>query len=158
MAGLKRPVSVLVISIILLAFNGLALVSTPLMAAVPAVQEAWEKMGVSVAMAVASTVVFCGAVVIACIGMLMGKNWGRLLYLVSVPIGFVIGLIIFGFQPMTIPSLILYVVFLILLTRPKVNDYFAGVAPQEPVPPPIPQTPEAPPVPESTEPPETPEE
>lgn len=158
MAGLKRPTSVTVIAIIIIVFNGLGLVATLASTGNPAVQQAYEKMGVSVAFVVGMTLVSSAVFLAAAIGMLMRHNWARLLYLVGIPVSIVIGWLVFGFNPFQLVGVALYVVFLILLTRPKVNDYFAGVAPPEPVPPPMPVTPEAPPVPESTEPPETPEE
>jgi hypothetical protein len=143
MAVRERPTAVTVVAVILLVLNGFGVLGTLAGSAVPQVREAWEKAGISVGLAVGLILVTCGIVVVAAIGMLAGKNWGRLLYLVGTPVMWIIGWITMGFNAMAVPGIIVYIVFLILLTRPAVNAYFSGAAPQVP-PPPVANVPEPP--------------
>ncbi len=59
------------------------------------------------------------------IAMLRGLNWGRLLYLLYVPVVIILLLLLYGFFPMLIVNVICYVAFLILLTRPAASAFFA---------------------------------
>ncbi len=60
--------------------------------------------------------------------MLLRRNWGRLLYLLYTPVQYVLMLFLTRFSLMQLPRLAVYIVFLILLTRPKVNAFFADRA------------------------------
>jgi hypothetical protein len=59
------------------------------------------------------------------IAMLRGLNWGRLLYLLYVPVAIILRLLLYGFFPLQIVTVIWYVAFLILLTRPAASAFFA---------------------------------
>ncbi len=59
------------------------------------------------------------------IAMLRGLNWGRLLYLLYVPVAIILRLLLYGFFPMLIVNVIWYAAFLILLTRPAASAFFA---------------------------------
>jgi len=130
-----RPTSVTVIAIILIVTNALGIVAGLATAGIPQVREAYEKMGVSVAVAIVWAVASNGLVIIGSIGMLKGMNWGRLLYLVLVPVSIILGWVLMGFQPFSILSVVVYILFAILLTRPQVNAYFSGEGPAASPPP-----------------------
>jgi hypothetical protein len=58
------------------------------------------------------------------IAMLKGLNWGRLLYLVLVPFVSVLYMILFKFHPAQVFGLVVYIIILVFLTRPKVSSFF----------------------------------
>ena len=122
----KRPTSVTVIAWIILASNGITMVCMPLASTMPEVQDAYEKMGMSVAVAMFWVVVGGAIGIASAIAMLNGLNWGRLLYLIFSPISIVLGWIIYGFRPSSIPSVIVYIVFLLFLMGPDASKYFGG--------------------------------
>ena len=58
------------------------------------------------------------------IGMLCGRNWARLLYVIWSIVGFVVGIATVSMKLALIPG---FIVFLIIaFFRPEVNEYFAG--------------------------------
>lgn len=134
MNGKVRPTSVTVVAVILLALNAMGILMTVVMSGSPKMIEVCEKMGTTVGAAIATTVVSGGIAVAAAIGMLKGMNWGRWLYIVYFPIAAVIGIVRFGFSLMSVPPIIVYVVFVVLLTRKNATDYFAGAASPPPLP------------------------
>jgi hypothetical protein len=63
------------------------------------------------------------------IGILKRQNWARFLYLVYGIIGLIKIIIFFASKPLTpiiIPMIILFLIVVFFLFRPKANDYFAG--------------------------------
>ncbi len=59
------------------------------------------------------------------IGMLKGKNWGRLLYVIWGVIGFVIGIATAPMKAAMIPGFIIFAVIVFFLFRPKASAFFA---------------------------------
>lgn len=59
------------------------------------------------------------------IGMLKGKNWARLLYVIWSAVGLVIGLATSPMKAMLIPGLLVVLIFVFFLFRPNANRYFA---------------------------------
>jgi len=127
----KRPTSVTVIAWFLIATYGYTLASLPLFLS-PEFRQIFEEMGmgISIAVSVLLTVVNSVLGVVSGIAMLKGFNWGRLLYLWSVPILTVLYLVLTGFHfiLMSILSLIFYLVVLVFLTRPAASTFFTGGA------------------------------
>lgn len=68
------------------------------------------------------------ATVASGVGMLLGKNWARLLYVIWCGIGLVIGLITSPDKMNMIPGGALYMVIAFLLFQPKANEYFTQKA------------------------------
>jgi len=130
----SRPTSVLVIAIIIIVLSGISLVMTPLTALVPEVREHYEKMDRSIAVAIMWSAVGSVIGVAAGIALLKGRNWGRLLYLIYVPAAFVLAIALYGFSPVQLLGLVLYLVILVFLTRPAASAFFKGQAPAQPVP------------------------
>ena len=124
MEGPKRPVSVLVVAIILIVSGGLGFINVPLAFVMPEVEKVWAAMGVSLPVAITMIVVGAGITLISGIALLGGHNWGRLLYLVGVPVLTVVGWLIHGFLLSQVMGIAVYLVFLVLLTRPTASAYF----------------------------------
>jgi hypothetical protein len=83
---------------------------------------------VEVSGATAAAIAGVGGVVgvVSGVAILKGLNWGRLLYLLFVPIIFPVGIIIFGFRWVYLLSVIFYIAVLVLLTRPNASAFFRG--------------------------------
>jgi len=56
--------------------------------------------------------------------MLKGFNWGRLLYLWGYGISVLFNIVTRGFSLIVLPSVIIYVIFLIFLIRPAASEFF----------------------------------
>jgi hypothetical protein len=67
-----------------------------------------------------------GAAVRAACGMalLTGRAWGRLLYFIYVPFAYVLSVHLYGIFPRDLWGLLVFSVFVILLTRPQATWYF----------------------------------
>lgn len=79
-----------------------------------------ESLGVSMLITSISGILFLASG----IAMLKGFNWGRLLYLWGVGIMVLFNIITRGFSPLVIPSIIIYIIFFIFLTRSAVSEFF----------------------------------
>lgn len=66
----------------------------------------------------------CAIYIASGIAMLKGRNWGRLLYLFFVPIFFIAKWLLSGFHFRA--SIIVYIIYLVLLTRPGVSAFFSN--------------------------------
>jgi len=63
------------------------------------------------------------------IGILKRQNWARFLYLIYGIIGLIKLISYFASKPLTmiiIPKIIIFLIVVFFLFRPKANDYFAG--------------------------------
>ena len=124
---IERPLPVTIISWILIVSGGFALLSLAYVAE-PTFRSIWENLGVNVwGMAIYS--VFGGAVqAVAGAAMLKRHVWGRNLYLVFLPLSTLASSYLYGSMAgmVAIPSAVFFAAMLFLLTRPNVNDYFAG--------------------------------
>jgi succinate-acetate transporter protein len=124
-----RPLSVSIIAWILIVTAGLALITTTLMINNPKVQELMGKSPIPVPLQYAMTYVGLAATIIAAVGMLKGCNWGRLLYVIYGAFGSLIGLITSPMKAAMIPSIVIFLLFIFLLFRPKANQYFSKAHP-----------------------------
>jgi len=59
---------------------------------------------------------------------LRGRNWGRIVYLVYAPVTILAGVLLYGSTFRQVVAVMLYVVFLVFLTRPAANEFFRGSA------------------------------
>lgn len=123
MSPKKRPNSVTVIGWINIISGGLSLISMIF----PATEEAQILLdatgrtgAIFTLMRILSSVIYF----ISGIAMLKGLNWGRLLYLYSVPTWIVFSGIIYLFSPMLVIAIIPYIIILMFLTRPKALAFF----------------------------------
>ncbi len=62
---------------------------------------------------------------VSAVGMLMGKNWARLLYVAWAAAGFLIRLATAA-SVSVLPGLVIYLVIVFFLFRPNANRYFKG--------------------------------
>ena len=128
----RRPIGVTVIACILVVapFGGALLVLAAI--AVPeAGTEATRSlhaMGVSVPALLLQSAVG-GLVCIVCgIGLLGGRNWARVTYLVWCGVSMVLSCVQYGLKPDYALSLIFYAVIAYFLLREDASDYFSGRA------------------------------
>ena len=125
----KRPRSVTVIAWIIIVLHGLALFGLLVVLAMPPATRLQAAVGGEPeAAAYARGLLGGGIGVISGIAMLLGLNWGRLLYLWFVPISLVVTLALSGSKlhssfPLTV---ILYIVVLHYLRRADVRAFFQG--------------------------------
>lgn len=106
----KRPTSVTVIAWIIIVSGGLSF---------------WFLLRPTTVLSVLWGVIRGTIALASGIAMLKGLNWGRLLYLLYVPVAIILRLLLYGFSPMQIMTVICYAAFLILLTRPAASAFFA---------------------------------
>ena len=130
----KRPTRVTVIAWLVIVAGGYMLVVMPLIYTIPEVQQSLEEGGRSVAISVLLAVVAGAIAMVSGIAMLKGLNWGRLLYLGFVPIGFVLSLVLYGPRPRLIIPAIGYIVILAFLTSPDASTFFGSRASAGPKP------------------------
>ena len=69
------------------------------------------------------TLVYAGLSIACGIGMLKGQNWAKMLYIGFVPVLILLA-IVNGFRITMLVSIVQYIVFVIVLTRPEASEYF----------------------------------
>lgn len=134
----ETPVSVAVISWILIVLGTLGLISSLMLSLMvhfnPQLEQAayatMAKSPIPVPVQVAESYAQLTAITVAGLFMLIGKGWARMVYVVFSLIGFAIGLT----SPLRYymgPRVIIFLIFLYFLFRPRANAYFsqAPVAP-----------------------------
>ena len=121
-----RPVSITVISWIIIVTSALSLASTLFLINNPTAQELMAKSAIPVAVQYA--MMFVGLVVGIVCGafMLKGANWARLLYVGWSVVGFTITFITTPGRLMMLPGMIFFAVVVFFLFRPKANAFFSG--------------------------------
>jgi len=122
------PTSVTVISWILIVMGGLSL--NTLMLNSPTTEELMARSPLP--LSVLYVMMYAGVLVMITSGlaMLKGQNWARLLYVVWSVVGFLIGLATSPTKTALIPEIIVYLVVVFFLFRPKANHYFTTIAAQ----------------------------
>lgn len=124
--GTGRPLPVTIVGWWLLvtgAFQILAYAST----SNPLLQEMWKDQGLNTEIIVIWSVIAGIGHVAAAIGILRGQRWGRTIYLVVGLLGTVAGAAILGSTlAMSLISVLIYGVFVFILTRPDAEAYFSG--------------------------------
>jgi hypothetical protein len=119
-----RPTSVTVISWILIVMGGISLIVSTLMLKNPTTREMMARCPLPVPLQYAMLYVGLFVTITSGLAMLKGQNWARLLYVIWGAVGFLIGLATSPMKTAMIPGLIVYVVVVFFLFRPKVNQYF----------------------------------
>jgi len=118
----KRPTSVAVIGWILILLGGLSVMMSlltimsgfqPLKPGGMTILGFWSLVGAAI-------------IVVSGIAILKGLNWGRLLYLVFMPVSIVLQGLLLGFTPAHIFGLILYIVILVFLVSPAASTFFTS--------------------------------
>jgi uncharacterized membrane protein (DUF2068 family) len=123
---MERPLSITIIAWVLIILSALGLLGAVMMMNNP---DAIEALGQSkLGAGTQQTIGLISSVVTAIsgYGMLQGKNWGRLLYVVSGVVGIAINLYALPLGAAQYLSIALFLVILFFLYRPAANAYFAG--------------------------------
>jgi len=131
----KRPTSVTVISWIFIVTGTLSLIMSLMTLYVPtakfqeliALNPNLSQLPLSL-LRVQYVLAFGGLLVVVISGtaMLQGHNWARLLYVAWEGVARVVGFIIMPVKLRLIPSALVYLIFVLLLFRPKANRFFTA--------------------------------
>lgn len=125
----KRPKTVTIIAWLIIAKAVFLACSTLLFLSPDIRAEAGELLlaqgstsGISIAWALIGAAVrlVCGA------AMLRRRNWGRMLYFTYIPTAYLLTHLLHGFQARDLVGLVVFGVFVVMLTRRPASEYFAG--------------------------------
>ena len=126
----SRPTSVTVVSWILILMGAVSLVGVVSTLNNPQIKEQTAELIAhsSIPVPVQYAMSFGGMLVLIVSGeaMLLGQNWARFLYVVWNGVGFIVGLITSPMKLLMIPSGLVYLVLVLLLFRPRANQFFAS--------------------------------
>ena len=135
----QRPMSVTITCWCLIGLNVYGLIMTPLVAAAGALLKDFPATGTSATVVMLALLHMSVPMLIAGATMLLGLNWGRVLYWVGQPFLLAVALLRFTAMPPPtaavqasdlpwwlgfIPAVIVYVAVVYVLTRPAANAYF----------------------------------
>jgi hypothetical protein len=124
---MKRPIAITIICWILIVTGALGVAGSVMVITshderlLQAMAQSPIPIPVQYCMLIGGTV----ATVVSGIGMLWGKNWARLLYVIWSGIGLVIGLITSPAKMNMIPGGAMYLIVAFLLFQPNCSEYFS---------------------------------
>lgn len=121
-----RPVGVGVVAWVLIVETALWLLAMPLLVSSGSYEGALRKSGTN---PLTYTIIGTAeAVVTMALGVMMlrGANWARWTYIGLTPIGFALGWTLVAFHPMSVLGVILYAVFVYILTTAAASRFFVG--------------------------------
>ena len=122
-----RPTSVTVIAWVFIIMGGIGIVTTTIMMNDSTLLEIRNKSSLSIPIQNAKSYFGTIVILVSGLALLKGYNWSRLLYIGWCVIGFVIELFTSPFITALIPSLIVFIVVVFFLFRPKANEYFSSL-------------------------------
>ncbi len=125
----ERPKSVTVVSWIIIVFGGLALWGIPRTIAIyklPEYQALIQSSGDSLGRVIAMLILQSTIYFVAGIAMLKGFNWGRWLYIFGTGGAVLFSIVTRGFSLFALPSIVVYIVLLILLVRRPAAEFFSA--------------------------------
>ena len=121
---MERPTSITVISWILIVLGALGVLVAALMSNNPDVMEQMAKSklgaGTQQIIGIASSVIG----IVSGYGMLQGKNWGRLLYVVSTVVGIALNFYAMPVDATLYLAIAIFAVITFFLFRPAANAWF----------------------------------
>jgi hypothetical protein len=120
----KRPKSVTVVCWILIVSSGLTVISSILTFNNPVSREILSKSLIPINIQYIMTFVGLLIGIVCGIAMLKGQNWARLLYVGWGIIGLIIGIVTTPMKALMIPGIIVFLIVIFFLFRPKANEYF----------------------------------
>jgi len=123
----ERPTSVSVIAWLLLVINAVSLITTTFTMNNPMVRELMAKNPIPVPVQIVMFYVGTSLVIVAAAFMLRGANWARWLYIGYSALGLLLAVFTSPIKAMLLPGVVVYIVVVVLLTRPKVNAYFTSL-------------------------------
>jgi hypothetical protein len=123
-----RPTSVSIIAWFLIITSCISLVSTIAMIGNPEITEIMSKSLMPIPLQYAMGFLGLAVMLVSGIYMLKGQNWSRKLYVGWSIFGFVVGMATSPMKMAMVPGLVVFLVIVYFLYRPKANDFFS---PQE---------------------------
>ncbi|MBI4287717.1 MAG: hypothetical protein HY671_04710 [Chloroflexi bacterium] len=122
----KRPASVTIIAWVTVVSGGVSLATAPLTLITPEGLRALQIQPVSPAVAIAAGVIGGIVNLAAGLAMLKGLNWSRVLFVYYGLASTIFTLAAYGLQPIQIVGIVVYLIFVVLLLRPRASSYFGG--------------------------------
>ncbi|MGC2423430.1 MAG: hypothetical protein WA666_03635 [Nitrospirota bacterium] len=120
----KRPISISIIAWYLIATSPLALFFAVRGFNDPAVKQLMSQNPMPIPVQYFQLLSSLLISFVCGIAMLKGRNWSRYLYVIWGAIGFIIGIVITPFKVMMIPGILILLVVVFFLFRPKANEFF----------------------------------
>jgi hypothetical protein len=120
----QRPKSITVICWILIIMGAISIVSSTLSLNNPIAKELMAKSPIPVNIQYAVMYIGLLIMLVSSVAMLKRQNWARLLYVGWSIIGFIIGIATSPMKAAMIPGLIVFLIIVFFLFRPKANEYF----------------------------------
>jgi hypothetical protein len=125
----SRPKVVTVIAWLIIAKAALLAVPT-LIYLIPSIRdegrELLQSQGYSFAISIAWALVGAAVRVVCGVALLRRQAWGRVLYFAYIPVAYLLTLYLYGFKPKDLFGLVVFGIFVVLLTRPPVLEYFSA--------------------------------
>ena len=121
---MERPTSVTIISWILIVLGALGVLVAALMSNNPDVMEQMAKSKLGAGNQQIIGIVSSVVSIVSGYGMLQGKNWGRLLYVISTVIGIALNFYAMPMGGAEYLAIAIFVVVLFFLYRPAANAWF----------------------------------
>jgi len=122
----KRPLSVTIIAWLLIVFGILSLIAIPLSLGNPMTKELMAKSMVPIPVQYFMMGAGLFVTIVSGIFMLKGANWARMLYVIWSAFSFVFSFVTSPARLMVIPGLLLYLIVVFFLFRPKATAFFTG--------------------------------
>jgi hypothetical protein len=126
----KRPLSVTVISWILIVIGALSIATEMAMRDNPMVRDMMARTPMPVSVQYALQYLGLALTVVSGIFMLRGKAWARLLYVAWGAVGLLIGLATSPVKMAMIPGTVIFAIIVFFLFRRSAGEYFSPSAPQ----------------------------
>ena len=120
----QRPKSITVVCWILIIMGAISLVTSTISFSNPITRELMAKSPIPVNIQYVMMYVGLLVMLVSGVAMLKRQNWARIVYVGWSIIGFIIGMATSPMKVAMIPGLIVFVVIVFFLFRPKANEYF----------------------------------
>lgn len=120
----ERPKSVTVIAWVLIVTGVISVFMSLSSLNNPMVKEIMSKSPLPTSMQYAMMYIGLAVTIISGLGMLKGRGWARLLYVVWGVVGFLIGSVTSPMKAAMIPGIIVFVIVVVFLYRPASAQYF----------------------------------
>jgi hypothetical protein len=121
-----RPISITIISWILIVLASISIISTSLMINHPVTRDLMAKSPIPLPAQFALMYVGLLISIVCGIGMLKGGNWARLLYVIWSVVSFAIGFTTSPMKAAIIPGAVVFLIIAFFLFRPKANEFFSA--------------------------------
>ena len=120
----KRPTSITIISWWLIVLGGMNLFITTAMINNPTVQDLMAQNPIPIPVQYAMSYIQLLVMIVSGVAMLNGANWARYLYVISLLVVSVIGIVTSPMKAAMIPGFVVFLVIAFFLFRPKASAFF----------------------------------